>query len=400
MSGLSDAALDAVLREVIETLAAVERGDGSPGERQAAEWLAARLRRAGAEAVVEDAAYRPGFAAQLMPLGVIGFAAGAAALAGRGRAGPAVVAAASSMAVADDAANGKRWWRRLVARPRTTANVVATVGDPKADRTLVVLAHHDAAHTGAVFDQRFQRMLARRFPRSLARIDTSMPLWWPVAGAGMVTAAGAASGRRGVTVAGMALCALITAAGADLARGAIVPGANDNLSGCAGLVAVAEGLAARPVSGLRVVLASCGAEEVLQGGIYPFVERHLEPLDRERTWVLNLETIGSPALILIEGEGTFGIRDYPGVPFRDAVARAAAAHGIGLYRGCRARSSTDSVVVARRGFPTATLSSWEPETKLLSNYHLPTDVPDNLRWDVVAAGARLAEAVARDLAAA
>ena len=50
----------------------------------------------------------------------------------------------------------------------------------------------------------------------------------------------------------------------------MVPGANDNLSAVAVLVAVAEALREEPVDGLRVVLASCGAEEVLQGGIHGF----------------------------------------------------------------------------------------------------------------------------------
>ena len=62
---------------------------------------------------------------------------------------------------------------------------------------------------------------------------------------------------------------------ADIQRGAVVPGANDNLSAVAVLVAVAEALREEPAEGLRVVLASCGAEEVLQGGIHGFAARHL-----------------------------------------------------------------------------------------------------------------------------
>jgi hypothetical protein len=383
------------LREVVETLAPLERRDGSPDETRAAEWLADRLRRAGADATVDDAPYHPGFAAELAPLGVIGLLAGVAALRGPGRVLPAVVAAASSAAVIDDASNGTRIWRRLVTRPRTTTNVVATLGDPAAERTVVLLAHHDAARTGRIFDPSMQRALARRFPELIARTDTSAPLWWPVAAGGMATAAGALSGRRGLTALGIGLCALVTGIGVDIARSPIVPGANDNLSGAAALVAVAERLAAEPVEGVRVVLASCGAEEVLQGGIYDLVARRLDPLPRDRTWVLNLETIGSPALILLEGEGTFVMEEYPGEDFRDLIADVATERGIDVYRGCRARSSTDSVIVARAGFPTATLSSWEPDTKLLANYHLPSDTPENLDYDTVAEALRLAEALAR-----
>ena len=90
-----------------------------------------------------------------------------------------------------------------------------------------------------------------------------------------MVAAGAATRRRGLTAAGTALCAARHRALADIARSPVVPGANDNLSAVAVLVSVAETLRERPVSGLRVILASCGAEEVLQGGVYGFAARHL-----------------------------------------------------------------------------------------------------------------------------
>jgi hypothetical protein len=47
--------LEATLREVVETLAPIDRTPCSPGEREAAEWLAARLRAvSGVEVVLED----------------------------------------------------------------------------------------------------------------------------------------------------------------------------------------------------------------------------------------------------------------------------------------------------------------------------------------------------------
>ncbi len=147
-----------------------------------------------------------------------------------------------------------------------------------------------------------------------------------------------------------------------------------------------------------MLLASCGAEEVLQGGIYPFVDEHLRPLDPTRTWVLNLDTVGSPRLVLLEGEGVLAIEDYTDPAFRDHVAAAAIEAEIPLVRGQRARSSTDSVIPSRAGYPTATVTSFEPDTKLLSNYHLPSDTPENLDYGTVAEALMLTEALARRLA--
>lgn len=395
-----DAGYDDLLREVVGVLAPLERRAGSVAEGEAADWLAARMIELGAPARVESVPFRDGYALQMLPLGTASTAAGVLALAGRSRFAAALVSALAGAAMADDAANGPRIWRRLVTRRRRTTNIVAEIGPADAERTLVVLAHHDAAPTGRIFDQSFQRWLARRFPDVVARASTSLPLWWPIVGAPLVTAAGALLRHRGLTAIGTAGTVVTGAIGADIARMRIVPGANDNLSGVAVLVGLARRLAERPVDGIRVVLASCGAEEVLQGGVYPFVERHLRPCDPARTWVLNLDTVGSPRLVMLEGEGVLWMEDYADPSFRDVVAATAADAGIPLVRGTRARSSTDSVVPSRAGYPTATIASYEPDTKLLSNYHLQTDTPANVDFATVAEALHLTDALARRLATA
>jgi len=217
----------------------------------------------------------------------------------------------------------------------------------------------------------------------VARTDTSLPLWWPVVAGPLLVAVGALTGSRACSASGVALSTAAVGLAADIARSPIVPGANDNLSAVGALVALAERLRAQPPHGLRVLLVSCGAEEVIQGGIYGFAERHFPVLDRERTWFLNLDTIGSPELLLVEGEGPFWMEDYCDPDFRDLVDRAAQALGRPLRRGVRSRASTDAVIPSRAGYPTATLASWEPDTKLLSNYHLMSDVPGNLDFDTV-----------------
>jgi len=392
--------VEATIRDVIEPLAKLTRRAGSADERRAAEMIVEAFARAGAPAQVEEVPFRDGYARLLMPLAATGLLVGLHSSRGRRRPLSALVAGAATAALVDDVENGRRLWRRAVARPRPTWNVVAEVGDPDADRTLAVMAHHDAAPTGRVFDPTFQRWLARRFPGFVQRTNTGVPLWWPAAAGPGLAALGAATGSRVLARAAATLAALNLVLAADVARNRIVPGANDNLSGVGALVALAERLTSESVRGLRVVLASCGAEEVLQGGVYGFVERHLQPRDPERTWLLNLDTIGSPELFMLEGEGPFFMHDYTDPSFRDLVARVAeGATGAPLRRGARARASTDSIVPSRAGYPTATLVSWEPDTKLQSNYHLPTDVPEHVRYDTVATAVTISEAVARELAA-
>jgi Zn-dependent M28 family amino/carboxypeptidase len=383
---------------VIEALAPIERRAGSPGERQAAEWLADRLVRAGCATEIDEEQFLDGYAKVIGSLAAAGAVAGVAALGKRSRRLGAAAGALITAAIADDVSNGPRLVRRAMGRPRPTWNVVASAGDPGADRTLVVLAHHDAAPTGAIFDDRAQAWVGEKFPGIIERKDTSLPLWWPMIAAPALVSVGAATHRRGMTAAGLAGSLLGTAVFADIARSPICPGANDNLTAVAALVALAERLGAEPIEGLRVVLASCGAEEVLQGGIHGFARRRLSELDRERTWVLNLETLGSPRLIMLEGEGPVVMEDYHDRSFRDLIARVADGAGARLRRGMRSRASTDAVIPSRAGFPTATITSTD-RYKALSNYHQMSDTPQNVDYRTVVQALVVTEAVARELAA-
>src|SRR4051794_28378914 len=110
MSAPAAPSSDATLREVVAALAPLTRLAGSPAEREAAEWLAGRLDRAGAPARAGAEPFLDGYAPVLLPLGLAGLAAGAAALAGRGRALPALVAGLACAAIVDDVSNGRRPW--------------------------------------------------------------------------------------------------------------------------------------------------------------------------------------------------------------------------------------------------------------------------------------------------
>jgi acetylornithine deacetylase/succinyl-diaminopimelate desuccinylase-like protein len=388
------------LREVVGWLAPIVRGPGSAGEAEAAAWLGERLRAAGADEVkVEPATYRPGFAPLIAGLCGTATALGVAALR-RDRAARPLAAAGgllTAAAIADDCSNGPRVMRRLLTRPQRTQNVVARIGDPDAPQTLVVLAHHDAAATGFIFDQRLSYAVAERFPGLIARTDTAPPMWLAVMSGPVLIGLGSLLGSRWLTRAGVALGGFATAAVGDIARGRVVPGANDNLSACAVLVAAAERLKEQPIDGVRVLLVSCGAEEVCQGGIYSFLEDHRDELPRDSTKVLNIDTVGSPNLVMLEGEGPVVMEDYPDPSFRDRVSAAAERAGVTLRRGARATSSTDSVVMARAGYAVTTLVSFD-YAKQLSNYHQMTDTAENLNYETVAEALEVTLALAADLA--
>ncbi len=390
--------LEATLREVCERLAPLDRTPCSPGEREAAVWIGRRLGRAGAsEVALEDEPSWGTFPPTALAMGALGALGAAMVLAGRRYTG-ALMGLASLAGVLDEAENGPRLVRRALRRRRSTVNVTAHAGERDAERTLIVLAHHDAAQTGRIFDQGLQHAIDRRFPGMLRRVKHQPPQWWIGAAAPAFAIAATVSGRRRLALGGVVLGALACAVIADIMRSPTVPGANDNLSGVAVLVALAELLRERPPAGLRVLLVSAGAEETLQDGIRAWVLRHRGELDPDATWILNLDSVGSPRLIMLEAEGPFLMRPYRDPSFRDLVERCARAEGIALERGFKARSSTDTVITSRAGYPSACLVSLN-EWQMMSNYHLMSDLPENLDYGTIAQATRLAHSLVRALAA-
>ncbi|MBJ7470913.1 MAG: M28 family peptidase [Solirubrobacteraceae bacterium] len=387
----------ALMRELIEQHAALDRPAGGTGEFRSAQLLRDRLADAGTNARIEAASFYQGWPSALAIALSVPIAAGFVGPT-RGRKVLALASVAAGAMVADDIDNRTRILRRLLRRQRPTTNVIAEVGPADAPVTLVVLAHHDAGRTGAMFDQTLQKKLWQRFPERVESMDTSLPYWWPAFLAPVVVAAGLLTGSRKLRRSGAVVSSLAFGLLVDIMRSPTVPGANDNLSGVAVLVALAERLRERPIDDVRVILVSAGAEEELQGGVYDYLRDHGAELDPTSTYCLAVDTVGSPQLVMLEGEGTVAMEDYADPSFRDLVADVAAEHGVSLDRGLRSRFSTDGVVFSRANIPTVCLVSLEP-WKAPANYHLMTDTPENLTYETIAATTELCERVAQRLAA-
>lgn len=131
------------------------------------------------------------------------------------------------------------------------------------------------------------------------------------------------------------------------------------------------------MEGVRVLLVSTGSEESFMEGMQAFGRRHFPRLDRERTDVLCIECVGSPFLYVLEGEGMLRMRDYP-PEAREALSEAAREAGVPIARRLWTVAATDALVALRAGYRVATLTAVD-ERRFPSNYHWPSDTPDNLR---------------------
>jgi len=379
------------LRERLEELERIERPSASEGERRAAEWLVERFAELGAEARIEA---EPAHGTYWWPLGLgaaLGALGGWLGLRGRRLLG-GLFGALGAAGIAADFPPGKRPLRRLLPR-RTAYNVVCELGPRDAERTMVVVAHHDAAHAGLIFHPEIPKFADRL--GLIENADTSPPLMAPVIGGPLLAALGALSGRRRLARLGVVLGLGTAAAMAEIGARKVVPGANDNGSGAIALLAVARRLLERPPENLRVILLSAGAEESFSEGIKAYGERHFDELSRESTMFLAVDSIGAPHLLVLRGEGFLRMREYSprALALMDEVAEEL---GIWLWPNLRLRNGTDGLEPLAAGYETASLCGCN-ELKNPGNYHWPNDLAENVDFDTLADGVRLIEAAARRL---
>jgi hypothetical protein len=380
------------LRERLEELERIDRPSASEGERVAAEWLVERFGELGAEARIEA---EPAHGTYWWPLGLgaaLGAAGALAALRGR-RALGTVLAAAGAAGIADDFPPGQRRLRRVLPR-RTTYNVVCELGDPAAERTVVLVAHHDAPHSGLVFHPALP-LIADRLGL-IERSDTSPPLMAPVVGGPILATLGALTDRRALSRLGLLFGLVTMAAMADVGVRAVVPGANDNGTAVVALLALARRLREESPPGLRVILLSTGSEESFSEGIKAWGERHFPELPREGTFFLTLESLGSDHLLVLRGEGFLKMREYPprALAFMDGLAEE---RGVRLYPNLRIRNGTDGLEPAAAGYETAVLCSCN-DLKQAGHYHWPDDVSSNVNFDTLEGAIDLSQAAIERLA--
>jgi hypothetical protein len=379
------------LRAQLEELERIDRPSASEGERRAAEWLVERFAELGAEARIEP---EPAHGTYWWPLGIgaaLGALGGIAALRGRRLLGAAVASAAAA-GMASDYPPGKRLLRRILPR-RTTYNVVCELGPSDAQRTIVLIAHHDAAHSGLVFHPELPNIADRL--GLIEGTDTSPPLMAPVVGGPVLAALGALTGNRLLSKLGVFLGLGSAAAMAEIGLRDVVPGANDNGTAVVSLLALAERLLEQPTENLRVILLSVGSEESFSEGIKAFGERHFPDLPRESTFFLCLESTGSPHLLVLRGEGFLKMREYS--PQALALIEGLAEElDIYLFPNLRLRSGTDGLEPLAAGYQTAVIASCT-DLKQPANYHWWHDLAENVDFDTVADGIRLSEAAIRRL---
>ena len=167
----------------------------------------------------------------------------------------------------------------------------------------------------------------------------------------------------------------------DWARGAFVPGAADNATGAAAVLALGEAWRDRPVAGVELVLLLPGCEEAGLLGSAAWADRHRQELRQTPTLFLNLDNLGvGPPRFLGSEVPLFG---WP-VAYPRAIVEAARETARQLeLRDAGPHTMpgpTDGLSFLNRGLPGMTIVSFR-RWGYMPWYHQPGDTSAHLDFD-------------------
>jgi hypothetical protein len=288
------------------------RPAGSDAERRAARHLAERLEGLGREVAVEPFAVWPAWPVAYT-INLIVAIVGSVVSVSSAKLGTGLVLLATVLTFLD-LSGITPTTRRLLGR-RASQNVVSW-GERERPGALLVVAHYDSGPT-------------RTWPLR--------PMFWALVAllACCVLRVGGMSGTA-LTVAQFlptVVLILYVPLLLDIALSPAAPGENDNASGVALVLRLAERLDFLDGFGVHVLFT--GSQKAMAQGIRAFLKSHRKQFARDRTVVLNVDKVGSGEIQLTKKEGPLlsvrshpqlvGIMDVPTVVNREATDGYAAA---------------------------------------------------------------------------
>jgi hypothetical protein len=179
----------------------------------------------------------------------------------------------------------------------------------------------------------------------------------------------------------------------DWARGPFVPGAADNASGAATVLALGEAWLRQPREGVELVLLMPGCEESGLLGAAAWANRHRQELGELPTVFLNFDNLGvGPPRFFRAETPLFGML----APYPPAIVKAAkeVAHELGLKNAGphTMPGPTDGLAFLKRGMQGMTIVSFR-HWGYMPWYHRSRDTSSTIDFDAAWQGVRFGQAL-------
>lgn len=163
--------------------------------------------------------------------------------------------------------------------------------------------------------------------------------------------------------------------------GKTVPGANDNGSGVAVALAMAEEWAHKPAGNVRLSFLFTGAEEVGMRGMHHFVKQARLRGFAPDTIFINVDNVGGGHLRYMLGEGMLGYQHFDAALVALA-GRLAEEFDTDVLPLQNTLLPTDALVPAKAGYPAITFLATRGDESI-PEYHWHTDTLENVDRNTV-----------------
>ncbi|MEA2374524.1 MAG: hypothetical protein QOD53_987, partial [Thermoleophilaceae bacterium] len=355
------------------------RGAGTDAERRAARHLETRVRELGRQAHVEPTRIWPRYPLTYL-IHLTAAIAGSVLAVSQPLAGTILLTATAASALGD--LSGRLYLIRRITGTRASQNVVSTE-DGGRPGTLILVAHYDAARTGAAFGPWLAgrgAALGKLIHRPIGPFE---PPFWSIVTL-LACAALRLAGVDGIGLSAVQFAAtvvLIVAVPflADVALSEVVPGANDNASGVATALRLADRYG-QALDYFDVWVLLTGAEESMQLGMRAWLKRHRRELDPRTTAFVCVDEVGAGTVRYARREGFLAARrHHPSLlalcdQIADEDAESDRRYGA---RGVTSRTGSDASAARAAGFPSVRISCAGALDRA-PHHHRAADTADNI----------------------
>lgn len=174
-----------------------------------------------------------------------------------------------------------------------------------------------------------------------------------------------------------------------------VEGANDNLSGVAVALGLADYLAKNKPSGTEVMCISFGAEEPNTKGSQAFAQKHIDDLKAVPTFVLNYDMIGEEGILrVIKKE--YEVMSTHSKEFVEFVCQTARQAALDVKKSSLPFGNTDATPFSRRGIQATSVVRLDA-SGLPGHWHTTEDTLKNVREESLTESVELAKAVLKKI---
>jgi hypothetical protein len=347
---------------------------GTDAERRAAVHLKEKLERLGRPVEIEPIQVRPNWPVSFALLALLAVAGSVVAVKVE-LLGVVLLLVVTLVTFAE--LTGTFMPARALTPRRASQNVLSREQSDKPG-TLVLMAHYDAARTGAVFGRRSLERTATLQKAIKRPIGPFAPFVWS-----MVLILLCAFARwAGVHALPLTVLQFIPTVLLivsvplliDISLSGVVPGANDNASGVATVLRLAERFGGS-LQHFDLWVLFPGAKEGLVLGSRAWIKRHTSELDARNTVFVNVDTVGHGTVRWVTKEGfVFPLSYHPElVRLCEEIGEQEESEA----RGVVLRTPTDGYSMRSAGFPAISIVCLNA-MDYVPTFHQHDDTPENV----------------------